>query len=234
MTRRALVLGGTGHVGSAVLDVFAASGVTTMFTWHTDELRASELAQRTAAAPHRLDLRNDEAVISFARNLIAGDQVPDVIVHVAAHPDWRSIDELDLAGWDDVFDVTVRGPFALIQALAKPLRERGADIVFVTGMAPLRSVAAPPQAAAAQGALAGLVRSLPRALAPNVRANVLALGTLDGGTAGRIETAFTSSQERFSALHRVGTAPEIAEAIRWLALDNTYLSGAVIPAAGGL
>nr|MBA2538934.1 SDR family oxidoreductase [Deltaproteobacteria bacterium] len=123
---------------------------------------------------------------------------------------------------------------ALIQALAKPLRERGADIVFVTGMAPLRSVAAPPQAAAAQGALAGLVRSLPRALAPNVRANVLALGTLDGGTAGRIETAFTSSQERFSALHRVGTAPEIAEAIRWLALDNTYLSGAVIPAAGGL
>jgi NAD(P)-dependent dehydrogenase (short-subunit alcohol dehydrogenase family) len=232
--KRALVIGGTGHVGGALLPVLRAAGVLTAFTWHHNELRASELAQATGASPHRLDLRNDEAVLAFARHLIASDQVPDVIIHLAAHPDWRSIDDLDLAGWDDVFDVTVRGPFALIQALATPLRERGCDLVFVTGMAPLRSVAAPPQAAAAQGALAGLVRSLTRSLAPRVRANVLALGTLDGGTATRIDASFTASQERFSALRRVGRASEIAEAIRWLALENSYLSGAVIPAAGGL
>jgi 3-oxoacyl-[acyl-carrier protein] reductase len=232
--RRALVLGGTSHVGGALVSALRDAAVATTFTWHSDELRASELAQATGASLHRLDLRNDDAVAALARNLIAGDAVPDVIVQLASHPDWRSIDELDLAGWDDVFDVTVRGPFALIQALAGPLRERGADIVFVTGMAPLRSVAAPPQAAAAQGALAGLVRSLTRALAPRVRANVLALGTLDGGTASRIDPSFTASQERFSALRRVGTAEEIAKAICWLALDNTYLSGAVIPVAGGL
>ena len=60
------------------------------------------------------------------------------------------------------------------------------------------------------------------------------LGTLDGGTATRIPPGFTADQQRFSALKRLGTAKEIAGALLWVALDNTYLSGAVIPAAGGL
>lgn len=229
--RRALVLGGTGHVGAAVVGALTARGIPTWFTWFSAEDRAIGLAARTGATPHRLDLRREGDVRELARSLA---DVPDVIVHTAAHPDWRGIDELDLAGWDDVFGVTVRGPFALIQALAASLREHGADIVFATGMAPLRVVAAPPHAAAAQAALVGLARSLSRGLAPRVRANVIALGTLDGGTAERIDPAFAAGQRRFSALGRLGTAEEIAQTILWVALSNSYLSGAVIPAAGGL
>ncbi len=234
MSRRALVLGGTGFVGAALLDALAAADVPTMFTWQRAAERATALAERTRAIPRRLDLRSADDVRAFAATLIAADTVPDVILHVAAHPDWRTLDDIDLPGWDDVFGVAVRGPFALIQALAGPLRERGADIVFATGMAPLRPVAAPPQAAASQAALAGLARSLTRSLAPRVRANVVALGTLDGGTASRIAPQFAADQERFSALRRLGTAPEIAATLLWVALSNTYLSGAVIPAAGGL
>jgi 3-oxoacyl-[acyl-carrier protein] reductase len=232
--RRALVLGGTGHVGAAVLEGLAAATIPTTFTWHAAETRATEVAKRTGATAQRLDLRRDDDVRAFAGRLIADEMVPDVIIHVASHPDWRSIDEVDLAGWDAVFAVAVRGPFALIQALAAPLRERGADIVFATGMAPLRRTAAPPQAAASQAALAGLAQSLTRALAPRVRANVVALGTLDGGTATRISARFADDQQRFSALRRLGAAAEIASTLLWVALENTYLSGAVIPAAGGL
>lgn len=232
--RRALVLGGTGHVGAAALEGLARADVPAWFTWHRGEERAAQLAERFGHEAYRLDLRQADAVRDLAARLIAGDAVPDVIIHVAAHPDWRGIDDLDVAGWDDVFAVTVRGPFLLVQALAAPLRERGADIVFASGMAPLRPVAAPPQAAAAQAALAGLARSLTRALAPRVRANLVCLGTLDGGTASRIDPSFAREQERFTALGRVGQASEAAGAILWLALENRYISGAVVPVAGGL
>jgi len=234
MKRLALVLGGTGHVGAAVLEGLAAAGVRTLFTFAAAEGRAEELAARFRHTAERLDLRRADDVRGFAGRLLAAGDVPDVIVHVAAHPDWRALDDVDAAGWDDVFAVGVRGPFLLVQALAAPLRERGADLVFAAGMAPLRPVAAPPQAAAAQAALAGLARSLARALAPRVRANVVCLGTLDGGTATRAGASFAHDQQRFAALGRVGQAAEIARAILWLALENSYISGAILQVAGGL
>jgi 3-oxoacyl-[acyl-carrier protein] reductase len=234
MKRTALVLGGTGYVGAAVLESLAAASAAVHFTWHGAGDRASLLAERLGHTSHRLDLRDASATRALAAHLLATGAVPNVIIHLASHPDWREIGDVDLGGWDDVFAVAVRGPFALIQALAGPLRERGADIVFATGLAPLRPVAAPPQAAASQAALAGLARSLTRALAPNVRANLVCLGTLDGGTATRIDPSFARDQARFGALGRVGTAPEAARAILWLALENRYISGATIPVAGGL
>lgn len=234
MTRRALVLGGTGHVGAAVLEGLAAVGVPCRFTWHQAADRAAALGARLDQSAHRLDLRREDEVKRFASRLIADGDTPDVIVHAAAHPDWRGLDEIDAAGWDDVLAVAVRGPFLLLQALATPLRAQGADIVFATGMAAMRPGAAPPQAAAAHAALGGLARSLTRSLAPRVRVNVVCLATLDGGTATRVDPCFPRDQQRFSALARVGTAPEVTRAILWLALENRYISGAMVPVAGGL
>ena len=140
---------------------------------------------------------------------------------------------LDPSGWDDVHAVSARGPFFLLQTLAPRLRERGGDVVLATGMATLRPMAAPPHAAAAQAALAGLARSLPRALGAKVRVNVVSFGTLDGGTADRIDPRFAAAQARFTALARTGTAVEAARALCWLALENRYINGAILPVDGG-
>ena len=40
--------------------------------------------------------------------------------------------------------------------------------------------------------------------------------------------------ETFSALRRPGTADEAAKAIVWLALENTFIQGKVIPVNGGI
>ena len=38
----------------------------------------------------------------------------------------------------------------------------------------------------------------------------------------------------FSALRRIGTAAEAARAIAWLALENTWMTGKVVPVNGGI
>ena len=38
----------------------------------------------------------------------------------------------------------------------------------------------------------------------------------------------------FSALRRRGTAAEVATAVAWLALENTYMNGKILPVNGGL
>jgi 3-oxoacyl-[acyl-carrier protein] reductase len=230
MTRRALVLGGTGHVGAAVLAGLHREHITADFTYLTAEARARELASSGHRA-HRVDLRDASAI----RALVAGlADPPDVLVHSAAHADWRSFDAVDDAGWDAVHAVAVRAPFVAIHALA-PRVANGADIVLCAGLSAARSVPAQPHAAAAHGAVAALVRSLAHALGPRgIRVNCVAVGVLDGGTAHRIDPQIAADHRKHTALGRTGTASEIAEAILWLALRNRYASGTVLPVAGGI
>ncbi len=229
--RRALVLGGTGHVGGAVLAGLARAGVPAELTYHRNEARAAELT-RAGHVAHQLDLRDAEAVRALIASLA---EPPDVLIHCAAHADWRTFDALDVEGWDAVQAVGVRAPFVAIQALAPRLAGRGGDIVLCAGLSAAKPVPAHAQAAAAHAGLAGLTRALARTLGPQkIRINLVAVGILDGGTATRIGASFARDHKRFTALGRTGTAAEIAEAIVWLALENSYASGMVVPLAGGI
>ena len=49
-----------------------------------------------------------------------------------------------------------------------------------------------------------------------------------------MEEALLADYRRFSALRRTGTPAEVARAVAWLALDNRYMTGRVIPVNGGL
>ena len=46
--------------------------------------------------------------------------------------------------------------------------------------------------------------------------------------------AMVSDYRSFSALRRLGTAAEVAAAVTWLALANTYMNGKILPVNGGL
>ena len=70
--------------------------------------------------------------------------------------------------------------------------------------------------------------------ASGVRANLLALGILDEGLSRGMDEALLADYRRFSALRRTGTPAEVARVVAWLALDNRYLTGRVIPVNGGL
>jgi 3-oxoacyl-[acyl-carrier protein] reductase len=229
--RRALVFGGTGHVGAAVLAGLAKAGVPTAFTYLSSEARAAGLAAAGGHTAHRVDLREPAAIRAFLDGLA---DAPDVLVHCAAHPDWRWLDAVDDAGWDAVHAVALRAPFVAVQALA-PRMTAGGDIVLCAGLSAARPVPAQPHAAAAHGGIAALTRSLARVLGPQgIRVNCVAVGILDGGTATRIDPQVAADHRKYTALGRTGTATEIAEAILWLALGNRYMSGTILPVAGGI
>ena len=122
------------------------------------------------------------------------------------------------------------------QALAPGLATRGGgDLVFLCGLDRAQSVAAPIGYAATQGALGAMTMALAKELGPSgVRANLLALGILDQGLSRGMDETLLTDYRRFSALRRTGTTAEVARAVAWLALDNRYLTGRVVPVNGGL
>ena len=88
--------------------------------------------------------------------------------------------------------------------------------------------------AMSKAALAEMVRSLARELAPRVRVNGVAPGVAAWPESGR-ESDVEAQQAYLKKvpLARAGTPEECAEVVRWLALEATYLTGEIVRFDGG-
>ena len=94
---------------------------------------------------------------------------------------------------------------------------------------------------AAKAALVALTRQIAVEYGPTVRANVIAPGSIDTPRFRKVAQAmddpdgFLSGLTRVIPLQRLGTADDVAGIALFLASQHSaYVSGAVIPADGGL
>jgi 3-oxoacyl-[acyl-carrier protein] reductase len=234
--RRALVLGGSGAVGGAVVEALAGRGVDVAFTFHSGRERGLALSRAHGARALAVDLAHPDAVRGLVRGLDAEGQGPDILVHAAAITRAPKLADLGDDDWAAMLAVNVTSAIVAAQALAPGLAARGGgDLIFLGGLDRAQSVAAPIGYAATQGALAAMTMALAKELgASGVRANLLALGILEQGLSRGMDEALLADYRRFSALRRTGTPAEVARVVAWLALDNRYITGRVIPVNGGL
>lgn len=227
--RRALVLGGSGAVGSAVVRELAGRGALVAYTYWSRE-------PTLPGAGHRVDLSEPAEVRALVARLLAGGFSPDLLVHCAVHSATRKLGELSDAEYERAFAVNVRAPFLAVQALAPAFAAHASsDVVLVGALDRTQALPLPAHFAATQGALSGLVVGLSKELgAQRTRVNLLALGPLSTGLSASLPKRLLEDYQKFSALQRLGTPEEAARAIAWLALENTYVTGKVIPVNGGI
>ncbi len=135
MTRRALVTGGAGFIGSHVADRFLSDGWSVDIIDNLSSGRRENVA--SAARLHVMDIRSTDAA-----DLVAGGSF-DVIAHLAAQIDVRkSVD-------DPAFDasVNVLGALNLVEAMRRADGSKRARLVFSsTGGALYGDHATPPNA----------------------------------------------------------------------------------------
>jgi 3-oxoacyl-[acyl-carrier protein] reductase len=91
----------------------------------------------------------------------------------------------------------------------------------------------------AKAGLVALMRQIATEYGPQVRANVIAPGSIDTPrfrkVAETMPRGFVEGLEQTIPLHRLGTADDVAGIALFLASDlSSYTTGAVIPADGGL
>jgi NAD(P)-dependent dehydrogenase (short-subunit alcohol dehydrogenase family) len=94
---------------------------------------------------------------------------------------------------------------------------------------------------AAKAGLVALMRQIASEYGPEIRANVIAPGSIDTPRFRKVAdempdpTAFVDGLARIIPLGRLGTAEDVAGIALFLASDlSSYTSGAVVPADGGL
>ncbi len=234
MNRTALVLGGSGYVGSEVVRALASRGVHTHFTFHHGQAAAAALAQETQQHAHRVDLRSPAAIGDLFSRLEAAAAAPDILIHCAAVLDTQALDEIEVEAFDEAYAVICRSALIASQRAARGMPQ-GGDIVLVGALDRAQSLPIPTGFAACQGMLSGLAMGLAKELGPrNIRVNLLTLGLLQSGLSRNLTETTREAYKSYSAARRFGNAEEAARSIAWLALENRYMSGKVAAFNGGI
>lgn len=228
-----LVLGGSGALGQALLRELFQCGVSACFTFLDESETAQTLQSELGFPAYQVDLRRTAAVENLFAQLETQQRLPCAVVHCAGIAPTCLLQEISAQSWDDLH--AIHGRAALQVAQQMQLRKLQGSLVLVAALDGILPVPAPAHYAASQAALWGLTQALAKELAPQgILVNLAVLGVLDGGISAELAPRLRVSYQRYAAMARTGTCAEAAKALRWLALENTYMNGAQLPISGGL
>jgi pteridine reductase len=207
---RALVTGGTGKLGTGVVERLRAEGWQVVAAGSRDgDLGAASVAQ---------DL------VERATAELGG---LDVVVNgAAAGFEPTRFDEVTEAQLDSALGATVKGSFFTTQAAAPHLRASRGLVIMIEDVAAYQPWPSFAPHCAAKAAQAMLTRVLARALAPDVRV----CGVAPGPVAVEDDQARRRRSE--TVLGRLGDAADVADAIVYLA-GATFVTGSTIVVDGG-
>lgn len=144
--------------------------------------------------------------------------------------------DLTTAEWDRIMNVNLRGAFVCLREAGKAMKQTGGAIVAVTSVSGFLTERTMAHYSASKAGLAQLVRSAARELgAYNIRVNAVAPGTTDTpmfSATDRVPGYREKVTER-SALGRIGTAAEVADAVIALC-ELDWVTGQILAADGGV
>jgi NAD(P)-dependent dehydrogenase (short-subunit alcohol dehydrogenase family) len=236
----ALITGATSGIGRAAARKLAERGAHVIVSGRNPERGEAAVGEIRAAGGAAdfvaTDLHDLEDVRALARRAteLGGGHV-DILVNNAGIFPFGPTHETADADFDEVFAVNVRAPFFLVGELAPAMAERGRGaIVNVTTM--VAEFGAPGMGlyGSSKAALVLLTKSWAAEYGPSgVRVNAVSPGpTRTEGTAVMGEALDQLAQG--GPAHRPGSPDEIADAISYLAGDeSSFVHGAVLPADGG-
>ena len=238
--RVALVAGGSGGIGSSVVERLARDGFAVAVHYAGNPERAETLAAKVRSAGGQAitvsgDVADEVAMAAAFDAVEAEFGGIDVVVNTAGIMLLAPIATLDLADLDRMHRTNIRGTFVISQLAANRLRAGGALINFSTSV----SRAQFPNYGgyvASKAAVEGMTLILARelrgkditvnAVAPGPTATPLFLDGKDQQAIDRLAQAVP--------LERLGMPTDIAEAVAFLAGPARWVNGQVIYVNGGL
>ena len=247
MTENVLVTGGADSVGRVIAQAFAARGDKV----HICDVNAEALAQTLAANPDMrgtvADVGDRDAVAKvFAQARQWMGDVTVLVNNVGIGGPRASIEEIDIAQWQQTLDVNVNGMLYCMQQAIPAMKERrhGVIVNFSTGSTrtrlPMRTAYV-----VSKYAVEGLTLNAARELGPhNIRCNAILPGAINNARMRKIVSdradalgqpveAVTRELLKYISMRTMVEPEEIAAMVLFLASDAAgKVTGELVSVSG--
>jgi NAD(P)-dependent dehydrogenase (short-subunit alcohol dehydrogenase family) len=226
----AVVTGGAGGIGAATAELMVSRGAT---------VAGLDLAP----GPFRCDVTDPASVDAAIAAVVAEHGRLDIVVNNAGIGAAGDVAANSDDEWRTVFEVNVFGMARVSRAALPHLRESpSAAIVNVSSI--VAQIGLPQRAlyAASKGAVSALTLAMAADhVADGIRVNAVVPGTADTPWVGRLlaaaddPVAARTALEARQPIGRLVTAPEVAQAIAYLASPlSSSTTGTLLPVDGGV
>jgi len=238
----ALVTGGARGIGRATAELLAAEGarvaVADVNLGGAEDVASGIEARGGQALALAADVSQPEQIAPMFQAVLKRFGRLDILHNNAGIFSKTPIDELDLAGWDRLMDVNLRGAFLAAQSALRIMKSQGGGrIINMSSMAgQVGGVVAGADYAASKAAVACLTKSMAKWGGPyGILVNSLCPGVIDTAMPAQFPPDRLAAMIASTPLRRMGTADEVAKVVLFLASDlASFVTGTHIDINGGI
>ena len=242
----ALIVGGSGGIGSLCAEEFSNSSAKVAITYYKNEQAAINLANEidTNVNIYQLDNSNSKSVKDTFEQVVKDFGSINTLVNAAGfNIPQKFISEIDIELWREVIDADINGFFNLVKFGLPYLRESQGSIVFISSAGLFKYPSGDILSVAPKATIEHVLKGIAKEEGKNgVRANSIALGVIDTGIFHRLreenntffDEAWHEAVMNTLAIKRFGLPKEVADTAVFLASSKGgYITGHCIPVDGG-
>jgi NAD(P)-dependent dehydrogenase (short-subunit alcohol dehydrogenase family) len=242
----AMITGAGSGIGEETAHLFAREGAAVIIadinTEAAQKVAENIQANGGRAAWTQTDVTSEESAAAMTQAALTSFGRVDILFNNAGNEGFGSVVNTDLAVWERIFAVHVRGAFLCSKYAIQAMIEggRGGVIINVSSVAGLIGIPNMAAYCAAKGAIVNLTRTMAVDFAAQkIRVNCIAPGTTMTPLGQRLIENDTPERlaQRLSRypMGRFGQPDEIARAVLFLASDDSsYATGMCLTVDGGL
>lgn len=239
--RASLVTGGSRGLGAAIVRELAGQGSDVAFTYVSDKAAARRLvAEITAMGRTAVALAADASDYDRAAEVVAEARAKfgrlDALVCNAGIARGAAIHRMSENEWDDVMDVTLKGAFNYIRAVAPAfIKQRSGKIVCVGSINGLRGRVGTVSYNVAKAGLLGLVKTSAAELGRfDVNVNLVAPGFVETDSQRSTSELVREVVLKECAIKRLGEPGDIAPVVSFLCTESArHITGTIIKVDAG-
>lgn len=237
--KNALITGASRGIGRAIAIKFAENGAFVGINYNKSEDKARDVLKiiRDRGGDGILlkgDVSSSKDCKEVVERFIDKRKSIDILVLNAGIYERGSFLEIDEERWDRVISTNLSSCYHVLR-FAIPYIGNGGSIIFISSQLAFKGSKHGADYAASKAGMLGLMRSLALELAPRIRVNAVAPGTIDTDIISNYSQEMREKRISEIPLRRLGKPEDVANACLFLASDlSSYVTGEVINVNGGL
>ena len=241
MKKTALVTGGAGGIGEAIVRRLCADSFTVVINYFSSEEKAKALSSELVLSGFdcfavKADVSDEKQVESMISQIVEKTGGIDVLVNNSGVALQKLFDLTSAEEWQKIQSVNLTGTFNCAKAVVPHMISgKYGRIINISSMWGQVGASCEVAYSAAKAGVIGLTKALAKELAPSgITVNAIAPGLIETNMNSNLSIEELSDFVSEIPLGRMGSADEIAAAIEFLASDKAdYITGQILGINGG-